>query len=130
MERAAESLGWPLFVKPVRSGSSFGVSRASRPSELREAVEKAFLHDTEILLEEAVPGFEIGCAVVGNNKLVTGRVDEIELSAGFFDYEEKYTLKTSKIHCPARISPEKEEGSRPRGEDRLPCPRLPRLCAR
>ena len=109
MERAAESLGWPLFVKPVRSGSSFGVSRASHPSELREAVEKAFLHDTEILLEEAVPGFEIGCAVVGNNKLVTGRVDEIELSAGFFDYEEKYTLKTSKLHCPARISPEKEE---------------------
>ena len=53
--------------------------------------------------------FEIGCAVIGNETLITGRVDEIELSQGFFNFEEKYTLKTSKIHCPARISPEKEE---------------------
>ena len=109
LRTAAETLGWPLFVKPVRSGSSFGVSRASHPSELREAVEKAFLHDTEILLEEAVPGFEIGCAVVGNNKLVTGRVDEIELSKGFFNFTEKYTLQTSAIHVPARISDAKAE---------------------
>ena len=109
LERAAESLGWPLFVKPVRAGSSFGVSRVTRPDALRAAVEEAFRHDTEILLEETVPGFEIGCAVVGNESLVTGRVDEIELSSGFFDFEEKYTLKTSAIHCPARISPQKEE---------------------
>ena len=103
---AAEGLRYPLFVKPVRAGSSFGVSRVDGPEWLAAAVEAAFAHDREILLEEAVPGFEVGCAVLGNDALTVGAVDEIELSQGFFNYEEKYTLKTSAIHCPARISPE------------------------
>ena len=45
--------------------------------------------------------------MLGNEALTVGAVDEIELSHGFFNYEEKYTLKTSRIHCPARIPPEK-----------------------
>ena len=45
----------------------------------------------------------MGCAILGNDELTVGRVDEIELSQGFFDYTEKYTLKTSKIHMPARV---------------------------
>ena len=102
----AESLGWPLFVKPVRAGSSFGINRVSGPQALEAAVQEAFLHDNEILLEEAIPGFEVGCAVLGNDSLITGAVDEIELARGFFDYTEKYTLKTSAIHCPARIPAE------------------------
>ena len=85
LRTAAETLGWPLFVKPVRAGSSFGVS----------------------LLEEAIPGFEVGCAVLGNRELTVGAVDEVELSRGFFNYTEKYTLQTSAIHCPARIAPQK-----------------------
>ena len=104
---AAERLGWPLFVKPVRAGSSFGISRVEGPAGLDAAVREAFCHDGEILLEEAVPGFEVGCAVLGNDVLTVGAVDEIELSEGFFNYEEKYTLKTSAIHCPARILAEK-----------------------
>ena len=104
---AAERLGWPLFVKPVRAGSSFGISRVEGPAGLDAAVREAFCHDGEILLEEAVPGFEVGCAVLGNDVLTVGAVDEIELAAGFFDYDEKYTLKTSAIHCPARIPAEK-----------------------
>lgn len=110
LEAAAERLGYPLFVKPVRAGSSFGITKASRPGQLAGAAEEAFRHDREILLEEAVPGFETGCAVMGNpgeTPLFVGAVDEIELSGGFFDFDEKYTLKTSVIHCPARISPEK-----------------------
>lgn len=108
--KAAEGLGFPLFVKPVRAGSSFGVSRVERPEGLPAAVELAFRYDGRVLLEEAVPGFEVGCAVLGNpgeTPLTAGAVDEIELSGGFFDFDEKYTLKTSAIHCPARISPEK-----------------------
>ena len=105
--RAAEVLGYPLFVKPVRAGSSFGITQVQRPECLSAAVEAAFVHDREILLEEAVPGFEVGCAVLGNQELTVGLVDEIELAQGFFNYEEKYTLKTSRIHCPARISREK-----------------------
>ena len=105
--QAAETLGYPLVVKPVRAGSSFGVSRATAPDQLPAAVEEAFRHDRELLLEEAVPGFEVGCAVLGSETLTVGAVDEIELSEGFFSYEEKYTLKTSRIHCPARIPAEK-----------------------
>lgn len=103
---AAQALGFPLFVKPVRAGSSFGIARVSLPADLDAAVTEAFRHDSEILLEEAISGFEVGCAVLGNEVLTVGAVDEIELSQGFFNYEEKYTLKTSAIHCPARITPE------------------------
>ena len=107
IEQAAEQLGYPVFVKPVRAGSSFGITKVERKERLYTAVEEAFFHDGEIILEETVPGFEVGCAVMGNEALTVGQVDEIELSDGFFNYEEKYTLKTSSIHCPARIPPEK-----------------------
>ena len=107
---AAERLGYPLFVKPVRAGSSFGVSRVASPEQLSAALRLAFENDSEIILEEAIPGFEVGCAVLGcGDGLTVGEVDEIELSQGFFDFEEKYTLKTSAIHCPARISAEKAD---------------------
>lgn len=109
IQAAADTLGYPLFVKPVRSGSSFGITRVTQPAGLLPAVEEAFGHDREVLLEEAVDGFEVGCAVLGNEALTLGRVDEIELSGGFFDFTEKYTLKTSAIHCPARIPPEKAQ---------------------
>ncbi len=100
---AAEAIGYPLFVKPVRSGSSLGVSRAAGPEALRHAVDEAARHDDTILLEEAVTGFEVGCAVLGNEVLTVGAVDEIELAGGYFDYHEKYTLETAAIHCPARV---------------------------
>ena len=106
VKQCAGLLGWPLFVKPVRAGSSFGISKVTAPQELSAAVRQAFSYDSEILLEEAIPGFEVGCAVLGNETLLTGAVDEVELARGFFDYTEKYTLKTSAIHCPARISEE------------------------
>ena len=105
----AEGVGYPLFVKPVRAGSSFGVARVEAPSELRAAVRDAFRYDNSVLLEEAVPGFEAGCAVIGNSELVTGRADEIELSGGYFEFEEKYTLKTSKIPMPARVDAATEQ---------------------
>lgn len=105
----AEILGYPVFVKPVRAGSSFGISRVTAADKLSDAVQQAFLYDDMVIIEQAVEGFEVGCAVLGNQNLITGRVDEIELSGGFFDFTEKYQLITSKIHCPARIAPETEE---------------------
>lgn len=105
IREAAAKLGYPLFVKPVRAGSSFGITKVSREEDLAAAVEEAFSFDGEILLEEAIPGFEVGCAVMGNQELTVGLVDKIELSDGFFNFEEKYTLKTSRIHCPAPIPP-------------------------
>ena len=108
-QEAIEKIGYPLFVKPVRAGSSFGITKVSRQEELKKAVEMAFEHDAQVILEENIEGFEVGCAIVGNEDLIVGRVDEIELSQGFFDYAEKYTLKTSAIHMPARIDEETEK---------------------
>ncbi len=99
------SMEYPLFVKPANAGSSFGITKVADPGGLQDAVEEAFRHDDKVVVEEAIPGFEVGCAVLGNGKLTIGEVDEIELSDGFFDFTEKYTLKTSKIHMPARIDP-------------------------
>lgn len=104
-----QNLGLPVFVKPVRAGSSFGISFVNNKEELMHAVEYAFEHDREVIIEEAIDGFEVGCAILGKKDLIVGRVDEIELSHGFFDYEEKYSLKTSSIHMPARISITEEE---------------------
>lgn len=101
-ERTAH-LRYPLFVKPANAGSSFGITKVLDPELLPGAAETAFQHDRKVIVEEAVDGFEVGCAVLGNEALTMGEVDEIELSQGFFDYTEKYTLKTSKIHMPARI---------------------------
>lgn len=103
MDKICGSLTFPLFVKPVRAGSSFGISRITEEKELRSAVGQAFEHDREVIVEEAVEGFEVGCAVLGSETLTVGRVDEIELSTGFFDFTEKYTLKSSQIHMPSRI---------------------------
>lgn len=102
-------LSYPLFVKPVRAGSSFGITKVLEKKDLEAAVSLAFEHDTEVIAEENIDGFEVGCAVLGIDDITVGRVDEIELSSGFFDFTEKYTLKTSKIHMPARIDAETEK---------------------
>ncbi len=109
LSRIASELAYPVFVKPVKSGSSFGISRVDGRDKLERAVELAFQYDDEVIVEEAVDGFEVGCAVMGNDALVLGRVDEIELSGSFFDYNEKYSLISSKIHMPARIGAETEK---------------------
>jgi D-alanine---D-serine ligase len=96
-------LKYPLFVKPANAGSSFGITKVTDQSGLANAVKAAFRHDRKAIVEEAVDGFEVGCAILGNETLTIGEVDEIELSQGFFDYTEKYTLKNSKIHMPARL---------------------------
>ena len=99
-------LGYPLFIKPANAGSSFGITRVIHSGQLVPAVNEAFAHDYKVIIEEAIDGFEVGCAILGHEKLIVGAVDEIELTEGFFDFTEKYTLKTSRIHMPARISPE------------------------
>lgn len=99
----AVATGYPVYVKPVKAGSSYGVTKVEKPVELQSAIIKAFQYDDEVIIEENINGFEVGCAVLGNQNLITGEVDEIQLSGGFFDFTEKYTLKTSEIHVPARI---------------------------
>jgi D-alanine--(R)-lactate ligase len=80
-----DRLSYPVFVKPARSGSSFGVSKVSGPDELGKAVELAREYDSKVLVEEAVIGAEVGCAILGERfGLITGAVDQISLSHGFF----------------------------------------------
>jgi D-alanine--(R)-lactate ligase len=80
-----DGLTLPVFVKPARSGSSFGVSKVSGKEELPSAVETARQYDSKVLIEEAVVGSEVGCAILGNGPdLIAGEVDRIALSHGFF----------------------------------------------
>jgi len=76
---------YPIFVKPARSGSSFGVSKVAGKEELPPAVEAAREFDSKVLIEEAVIGTEVGCAILGDGAcLVAGEVDRVALSHGFF----------------------------------------------
>src|SRR6266545_472163 len=76
-----DQLTYPVFVKPARSGSSFGVSKASRTEDLPSAVKTARQYDAKVLIEEAVVGSEVGCAILGNDlDLIAGEVDRISLS--------------------------------------------------
>jgi D-alanine--(R)-lactate ligase len=76
---------YPVFVKPARSGSSFGVSKVAGNDELSDALAVARQYDSKVLIEEAVVGSEIGCAVLGERfGLVVGEVDRVALTHGFF----------------------------------------------
>ena len=104
-----KNLHYPLFVKPLKAGSSFGITKIKSEDNLKEALEEAYKYDNKVIIEENIDGFEVGCAILGNHDLVVGEVDEIELQDGFFDYFEKYNLKTSRIILPARLSEEERE---------------------
>jgi D-alanine---(R)-lactate ligase len=102
---------YPVFVKPARSGSSFGVSKVRGKEELLGAVEVARQYDSKVLIEQAVVGSEIGCAVLGNGAdLTTGEVDQISLSHGFFRIHQESAPETgsenSTITVPADIPAE------------------------
>ena len=101
---ATAKLGFPLYVKPSRSGSSIGITKAYTEQELISGIEDAFTHDEKIVIEQHVNGFEVGCAILGDAlQPIIGEIDEIALTGEFFDHEEKYSLGTAAIHLPARI---------------------------
>jgi D-alanine--(R)-lactate ligase len=106
-----DSLIYPVFVKPARSGSSFGVSKVSGQEELPGAVETARQYDAKVLIEEAVVGSEVGCAILGERfGLVAGEVDRVALSHGFFrihqERDPESGSENSTFVVPADISAE------------------------
>ncbi|MFD2116260.1 D-alanine--D-serine ligase VanG [Paenibacillus yanchengensis] len=101
---AATDLTFPLFVKPVKSGSSIGITKVNEISQLEESIALAFTHDNKVTIEENIVGFEVGCAMLGYDDPKIGVLDEIEISTDFFDFTEKYQLLHSAIHVPARIN--------------------------
>lgn len=105
-------LCYPVFVKPARSGSSFGVTKVTGQSELARAVELARQYDDKVLIEQAVSGSEVGCAVLGSgDDLTVGEVDNITLTHGFFRIHQEEKPETGSenavITVPANLPPEK-----------------------
>lgn len=97
-------LGYPVFVKPANSGSSVGVTKVKSEAELDGAVAAAAAESDKILVEEAVSGQEVECAVLGNRSpKASDVVGEIVASAAFYDYDDKYNSGKSKLNIPAHI---------------------------
>lgn len=108
-----DRIAYPVFVKPARSGSSFGVSRVSRKEELPGAVATARQYDAKVLIEEAVAGREIGCALLGDElDLIAGEVDHIALSHGFFRIHQEDRPETGSDNSVAVAPADIPEASR------------------
>lgn len=89
------ALDYPVFVKPARSGSSFGVTKVSRADDLRTAIAVARSYDPKVLIEDAVCGSEIGCAVLGERfGVITGELDRVHLAGGFFRIHQEDSPET------------------------------------
>ncbi|MFF6850793.1 D-alanine--(R)-lactate ligase [Streptomyces antimycoticus] len=110
----AGQLPYPVFVKPARSGSSFGVSKVAGEEDLPSALETARQYDSKVMIEEAVAGSEIGCAILGEPSApITGEVDRVALSHGFFKIHQEDSPETgsenSTFIVPADISEESRQ---------------------
>ena len=86
----AQKFGKTIFVKPANTGSSIGISRVKSVKEYQEAVELAFEYDDKILVEEAIIGREIECAVLGRNPVRVSACGEIRTDHSFYSYQAKY----------------------------------------
>lgn len=103
-EEIIKKTGLPCFVKPSKSGSSFGVSKVKTIEELLPAIELAYTEDHEILIETCLTGTEVSVGVMRfGNETVVLPPTEIVSQNEFFDYEAKYLGKSEEI-TPARIS--------------------------
>lgn len=103
------SLGFPVFVKPCRAGSSLGISRVDSAEELPTAIKEAQNHDPRVIVEAAFPGREIECGVLqmSDGTVRTAPLGEIVIpEGGFYDYESKYfDTETIGLECPAQVDP-------------------------
>ena len=105
----AAKVGMPCFVKPNKSGSSFGISKVKTEAELPIAIEVAYKEDNEIIIESFLDGTEVSVGVINYKGTITVLpITEIVSENDFFDYEAKYLGKSQEI-TPARISPEMTE---------------------
>ncbi|MGI5905853.1 MAG: D-alanine--D-alanine ligase family protein [Candidatus Pararuminococcus gallinarum] len=105
-KRIAQRLHYPVFVKPANAGSSVGITKATDKATLKKAFETAFAHDRKIIVEEAVVGDEVECAVLGNDDPFVSVIGEIVPVAEFYDYNAKYKDGTTALYIPARLEPE------------------------
>ncbi len=100
VEEVHGSFGFPVVVKPRREGSSFGIAKASNPSELARAIADARRYDSSVLVERFIAGKEISVGIL--NGRVLGAI-EIAPKSGIYDYHAKYTPGMTEYFMPARI---------------------------
>jgi D-alanine-D-alanine ligase len=108
---AISELGWPVFVKPARGGSSIGTSKAADMAGLHEAIETARRYDRKVLVERAIPGREVECAVLegtDGGPPDTSLPGQLVVDGGeeFFDFEAKYLDAANRMMIPAPIPAE------------------------
>lgn len=103
IDRIVDELGLPLFVKPAANGSSFGVTRVTSASQLREAVERASAGGDRALIEECVTGTEITVPVIGNDDPKALPIVEIVTGAEFYSLKVKYEPSSMHHVIPARL---------------------------
>ncbi|MFR0689642.1 D-alanine--D-alanine ligase [Enterobacterales bacterium AE_CKDN230030158-1A_HGKHYDSX7] len=107
---AQRKLGLPLFIKPANMGSSVGVSKVEDEPAYDEAVRLALAFDDKVLVESAVKGREIECAVLGNEQPIASGCGEIVVGSGFYSYDSKYIDEdAAKVVVPADIPAEASE---------------------
>ncbi|MBI2815863.1 MAG: D-alanine--D-alanine ligase [Acidobacteria bacterium] len=95
---------YPVFVKPANLGSSVGISKARDRKQLQAALELAAQYDRKLLVEKAVVGREIECAVLGNDDPKASIPGEIVPGGDFYDYSAKYREDTARLVVPAPLS--------------------------
>lgn len=102
-------LGLPLIVKPVREGSSIGLTKVTQPDQFAAAyAAAATLPDgrhEEVMAEEFITGTEYTAAVLGRNVLPLVRIEAPESG---YDYQNKYFTNAVQYHCPSGLEPEQE----------------------
>jgi D-alanine-D-alanine ligase len=106
---AADTLGFPVFVKPANMGSSVGVSKANSIDEMRSAVKHALTYDEWVLIEEAIVGREIEVAVLGNVHARASLPGEIIPGNEFYDYADKYIGDGAQLIVPANLTADEVE---------------------
>ena len=110
IEKITKKLKFPMFVKPSNSGSSVGVKKATNVEELKLAIENAGQYDTKILVEQAIEGKEVECAVLQDGKnIISSTVGEIMSAEEFYSFDAKYNMPESKTLIPANIKNEQIE---------------------
>ncbi len=93
-------LNYPVFVKPARMGSSVGVCKVSCLNELIDALYNAKNLDDKILIEKAINGRELECAILGSTASALGEIKSADV---FYSYDAKYKNEESKTIIPADI---------------------------
>lgn len=110
VNKITDKIKLPFFVKPNSGGSSIGMTRVTKVSELTKAIKNAFKEDDEILISEYIKGTEITCGVMRyKDEMIVFPITEVVSKKAFFDYEAKYTKGMSEEITPARISEEIEK---------------------